>query len=67
MQVQSSVARYFLAHCCAIFLCSLGRDDHHRNPNTNDRDHLVGQLTSIDCANDCRDDGDNDDEDGGNL
>ena len=21
-------------------------DDHHRNPNTNDRDHLVGQLTS---------------------
>ena len=20
-------------------------DDHHRNPNINDRDHLVGQLT----------------------
>ena len=34
-----------LAHCCAIFLCYLGRDDHYRNPNINDRDHLVGQLT----------------------
>ena len=22
-------------------------DDHHRNPNVNNRDHLVGQLTSI--------------------
>ena len=32
-----------VAHCCAIFLC----DDHHRNPNNNDRDHLVGQLTSV--------------------
>ena len=38
-----------LAHCCAIFLWSLGReiDDHHRNPNINDRDHLVGQLTNL--------------------
>ena len=34
-----------VAHCCAIFLCYLG-SDHHRNPNSNDRDHLVGQLTS---------------------
>ena len=22
-------------------------DDHHRNPNINDRDHLVGQLTTL--------------------
>ena len=21
-------------------------DDHHRNPNNNERDHLVGQLTT---------------------
>ena len=37
-----------LAHCCAIFLWSLGReiDDHHRNPNINDSDHLVGRLTT---------------------
>ena len=22
-------------------------DDHHRNPNNNDKDHLVGQLTRL--------------------
>ena len=33
-----------LAHCCAIFLCYLGRDDHHRNPTSNGRDHLAGQY-----------------------
>ena len=32
---------------CAIFLRYLGRDDHHKNPNINDRDHLVGQLTIL--------------------
>ena len=35
---------FLLIHCCAIFLCHLGRG-HHGNPNSNDRDHLVGQLT----------------------
>ena len=25
-------------------------DDHHRNPNINDRDHLVGQLTMLGVA-----------------
>ena len=36
-----------LVHCCTLSLCYLGTetDDHHRNPNINDRDHLVGQLT----------------------
>ena len=37
-----------LVHCCAIFLCEI--DDHHRNPNNNDRDHLVGQLTRFSPA-----------------
>ena len=27
-------------------------DDHHRNPNINDRDHLVGQPTSLEAAGD---------------
>ena len=40
-----------IAHCSAVFLCYLGReifcDDHHRNPNINYRDHLVGQLTTL--------------------
>ena len=36
-----------LAHRCTIFLCYLGGDQ-YRNPNINDRDHLVGQLTRID-------------------
>ena len=37
-----------LAHWCFIFLCLSGfgnTDDHHRNPNSNNRDCLVGQLT----------------------
>ena len=29
-----------------IWGCHRQLDDHHRNPNNNDRDHLVGQLTS---------------------
>ena len=36
-----------VAHCCALFLRYLGRDDHHKNPNINDRDYLVGQLTIL--------------------
>ena len=28
-----------------IWGCHRQLDDHHRNPNSNDRDHLVGQLT----------------------
>ena len=35
--------------------------DHHRNPNNNDRDHLVGKLTNDDDDN--VDDVDDDDED----
>ena len=31
-------------------------DDHHRNPNNNDRDHLVGQLTTGDHDDDYDDD-----------
>ena len=30
---------------CTIFLYYLRRDDHHRNPNINDKDHLIGHLT----------------------
>ena len=30
----------------AIWGCHHQLDDHHRNPNDNNRDHLVGQLTS---------------------
>ena len=47
-----SVSRFLassaIAHCCAVFSVILvGRMyDHHRTPNRNDRDHLVGQLTS---------------------
>ena len=29
----------------AIWGCHHQLDDHHRNPNVNNRDHLVGQLT----------------------
>ena len=35
----------YVAHCCTIFLYYLRRDDHHRNPNINDKDHLIGHLT----------------------
>ena len=33
-----------LVHCCTIFLCCWDDeiDDHHRNPITNNGDHLVG-------------------------
>ena len=31
-----------------IWGCHRQLDDHHRNPNNNDRDHLVGQLTNGD-------------------
>ena len=44
MQMQAVLR---VAHCCAIFLRYLGRDDHHKNPNINDRDYLVGQLTIL--------------------
>ena len=30
-----------------IWGCHRQLDDHHRNPNSNDRDHLVGQLTRV--------------------
>ena len=37
-----------VAHCCAIFLCYLGCeiDDWHKYSMSNNRNHLVGQLTS---------------------
>ena len=35
--------------------------DHRRNPNNNDRDHLVGQLTSDDDPDDDDNDNNNDD------
>ena len=38
------------AHRCTIFLCYLGCDDQYRNPNINDRDHLVGQITKWEVA-----------------
>ena len=42
--------RHSRAHFCSIFLWSLGchcqLDDNYRNPNNNERDHLVGRLTS---------------------
>ena len=37
-------SRSSLAHCCAIFLCYLG-SDRHQYPMSNNKDHLVGQLT----------------------
>ena len=43
-----------IAHHSTIFLCYLGGtlfsgiwDDHHRNPSFNNRDHLVGRLTTM--------------------
>ena len=33
-----------LVHCCTLSLWYLGQ---HRNPNINNKDHLVGQLTSL--------------------
>ena len=38
----------YLVHCCTLSLWYLGAetDDQHRNPNMNDKDHLVGQLTT---------------------
>ena len=33
-----------------IWGCHRQLDDQHRNPNNNDRDHLVGQLTSDLCV-----------------
>ena len=35
-----------LAHCCAMFLCHLEIDDRHQYPMSNNKDHLVGQLTT---------------------
>ena len=40
-----------LTHRCTIFICYLGCeideiDDQHRNPNMNNKDHQVGQLTT---------------------
>ena len=47
--------RSSLAHCCAIFICLTNiwvekYIFHHRNPNNNGRDHLVGQLTRSSLA-----------------
>ena len=39
-----------VAHRCTILLCYLGCDDQYRNPNINDRDHLVGQITKWEVA-----------------
>ena len=36
-------ARWELVHSCTLFLCCL--DDPYRNPNMNNDDHWVGQLT----------------------
>ena len=30
-----------------FFVSGMGIDDQHRNTNMNDKDHLVGQLTTI--------------------
>ena len=41
----SRASRSRLVHCCTIFLCCLDAgcwNDHHRNPNMKNRDHLVG-------------------------
>ena len=38
----------WLAHRWTIFLCYLGCDQ-HRNPNMNNKDHLIGQLTATWC------------------
>ena len=38
------------AHCCATFLCHLGceiYDDRHQYPMSNNKDHLVGQITKL--------------------
>ena len=38
-----------------FFLSGMGNiDDQHRNPNTNNKDHLVGQLTTHACTQDKR-------------
>ena len=39
---------WVVVHCCTLFLCYLDAeiDDQYRNPNINNRDHLVGQLTT---------------------
>ena len=42
-----------------ILGCRHQLDDHNRNPNMNNRDHLVGRLTN--------DDDDDDDDDGAHL
>ena len=49
-----------LVHCCTLFLCYLDAeigeiDDQYRNPNINNRDHLVGQLTIIKITRHCTD------------
>ena len=33
-----------IVHCCTLSLWYLGADDQHRNPNINNKDHLVGRL-----------------------
>ena len=38
-----------LVHCCTLSLCYLGAetDDHQRNPNIKNKDHIVGDYFSV--------------------
>ena len=44
----------------AIWGCHHQLDDHYRNPNVDNRDHLVGQLTRVLAIDDDDDDDDDD-------
>ena len=48
-KVKLSRLDFGVAYCYTIFLCCLGFeiDDQHRNPNINNKDHHVGQLTTL--------------------
>ena len=44
-----SIALYYIS-----LLFGLGNDDQNRNPNMNNRDHLVGQPTIVTSSNLCK-------------
>ena len=39
------LVKKYIAVPCLSFIWVLRQDDHHRSPNVNNRDYLVGQLT----------------------
>ena len=43
----STLMTIWLKHCCAIYFFVNWVEKYHRNPDINDRDHLVGQLTTL--------------------